>query len=91
MLPFNHLDIFQGSISGWLLLELTTFLIFIRPWNLVQYGMLCSTGSGGLETWRETQGMGTNKPGRQNRVVVQALEWPCQKEALFMAVNSQGA
>jgi hypothetical protein len=57
MLALDCLDIFQGTLSGWLLLELTTFLIFIRPWNLVQDRMIWSTRSGDLENWIETGGM----------------------------------
>lgn len=64
MLAINYLDILQGSLSGQLLLELTTLLILIRQWNSVQDRRMYSARSG--DNWElERNTKNVNKRPRE--------------------------
>lgn len=64
MLVINHLGILQGSLSGWLLLGLTTLVIFLRPWKLgaKQNDGLCKSWDQ-LRAGEKHKEMWTNVPG----------------------------
>lgn len=86
MLVITYLGILQGSPSGWLLLGLTTLVIFLRLWNLVQNRMM----ENNRELERNTRNV-DKRSREQGRVVLQTLMWPSKGGACFVVFNSQGA
>lgn len=90
-LVISYLDILQGSLSGRLLLGLTTLVILLRPWNLVQSRMTTLQELGPTESWRETQGNVDKRSREQGRIALQTLMWPSKGGACLVVFNSQGA